>query len=99
MLLFTQTDLSLGKAEIPTGAYSMYVIPGKKTWTLVVNKNVTAGSPYDERQDLVRVPAEVGHLGQPVKRFQLAFGHVAPKQCNLRINYGRSGTWVEFMEK
>ena len=30
---FTETDLVLGDATIPTGGYTMYVIPGKK-WML-----------------------------------------------------------------
>jgi hypothetical protein len=48
MILYTQTKLTVGNAEIPEGAYSLYVIPERQNWTLVVNKNVTAGSKYDE---------------------------------------------------
>lgn len=99
LLLFTQTGTSLGTTEIPTGAYSMYVIPGKKEWTLVVSRNITAGSPYDQQQDVVRAPAQIGHLSDPVEHFKIAFAHVAPKQCNMRMNFGKTGSWVEFKEK
>ena len=36
----------------------MYLIPGEDEWTLVINKNVTAGSKYDEGDDLVRAPMQ-----------------------------------------
>ena len=98
MDLFTQVDLSAGNSEIPVGAYSVYVIPDKKSWTLIINKGVAAGSKYDEHQDLVRVPMQIGHLSTVVD-FKATFVHIAPKQCNLRIYYGKIGSWVEFNEK
>jgi hypothetical protein len=99
MFLFSQTSMTVGKAEIPAGAFSVYVIPDKKEWTLVINKNVTAGSEYDEKQDLARIPMQSGRLGTATKRFRVVFAHVGPKQCNMRIYYRRSGAWAEFHEK
>jgi hypothetical protein len=99
IFLFTETPLIVGTSEIPTGAFSMYLIPDKKKWTLVINKNVTAGSKYDEKQDLVRIPMQIGHVDTPAKRFQVLFVHVSPKQCNMRIYNGSTGAWVEFKEK
>ena len=99
MLLFTQSELSIGNSHIPVGAYSMYVIPQKEAWTLVLNKNVTEGSKYEEQQDLLRVEMQVGQLSKPNERFSVFFAHVAPKQCNMRMYYGKVGTWVEFKEK
>jgi Protein of unknown function (DUF2911) len=97
MLLFTQADLTVGSEQIPVGAYSLYLIPGKDHWTLVVNKNVNKGE-YDPQQDLLRVPMDVGQLSAP-EPFDLVFAHVAPKQCNIRIYEGKAGAWAEFHEK
>ena len=99
MFFFTQSDVSIGGSQLPVGAYSMYVIPDKHNWTLIINKNVTAGSKYDEAQDLVRESIEVGHLSQAVDHAKVAFGHIAPQQCNMRIYYGNTGAWTEFHEK
>jgi Protein of unknown function (DUF2911) len=99
MILFTQTRLTLGNSEIPEGAYSLYVIPEKETWTLVVNKNVTAGSKYDEKQDLARAPMEIGQIDSPAKQPQILFSHTGAKQCNMRLYYETTGAWVEFKEK
>jgi len=99
MVLYTQVPLTLNGATIPVGAFSMYVLPGKKDWTLIVNKNVTAGSAYDEKDDIARGPMELGEIGQPMKELQVSFAHMAPKQCNIRIYYGKVGAFGEIDEK
>jgi hypothetical protein len=77
----------------------MYVIPQKKSWTLVLNKNVSESSSYDEHQDLARIEMQIGQLSEPDQQFSVFFGHVAPKQCNMRIYVGKIGSWIEFREK
>ena len=98
MILFTQTAVNVGSSVIPEGAYSLYVIPEKQTWTLVVNRNVIPGSKYDEAQDLVRAAMQIGEI-DIVKQLKVVFAHVAPKQCNMRLYYEQTGAWVEFRER
>jgi len=99
MTLFTQVPLILNHVELPVGAYSVYVIPNKKEWTLVISKNVTNPKSYDDKQDLVRAPMELGAVDSPPKRLQASFAHVAPKQCSIRLYYEATGAFVEFNEK
>jgi len=99
MTLFTQVPLILNHVELAVGAYSMYVIPNKKDWTLIVSKNVTSPKTYDEKQDLVRAPMEMGAVSSPPKRLQASFAHVAPRQCSIRLYYESNGAFVEFNEK
>lgn len=97
MTLFTETALQLGSTQIPPGAFSMYIIPGKGNWILVLNKDVTPGHEYDAAQDLARTPMQTGRLAD-AQPFQLAFARMQPKQCSLRIYYGPLGSWAEFNE-
>jgi len=99
MVLYAQTALTLNGTPIPVGAYSMYVIPGRKDWTLIVNKNVTAGSPYDEKQDLARASMELGEIGEAAKQVQISFAHMGAKQCSMRLYFGKTGAFVAFSEK
>jgi hypothetical protein len=99
MTLFTQVPLVLNHVDIPVGAYSMYVIPNKREWTLIVSKNVTAPQNYDQNQDLVRAKMELGQVGSPPKQLQVSFAHVAPKQCSIRMYYEETGAFVDFNEK
>lgn len=43
--------------EIPAGKYAFFTIPGKKEWTIIINKNWEQhlASEYDETEDVVRV--------------------------------------------
>lgn len=99
MLLFTTSTFIFNNTAIPAGAFSLYVIPGNDHWTLVVNKNVTAGSKYDEHQDLARGPMEIGQVSGGVPKLDVAFAHMGPKLCNLRIYYGKVGAVGEFKEQ
>ena len=54
---------------------------------------------YDEKQDLVRIPMEIGQSESLVAEVQVAFAHIAPKQCNMRLYYEKIGAWAEFHEK
>jgi hypothetical protein len=99
MTLFTATPVTLGDSTIPPGAYTVYVIPNKKEWTLIVNKNVRAGAAYDEHQDVARSPMELGEVDIPPKELQVSFAHIAPKDCSIRLYYGKVGAFTDFKEK
>jgi hypothetical protein len=96
--LYVQTPLTLGASEIPLGAYTIYLTPDRKSWTITVNKNVTAGAAYNSAQDVAQAPMEIGEIPQPTKLLKLSFAHMAPKQCSLRVSYQKVGSFVDFME-
>ena len=98
MTLFTEAQLTLGTSLIPIGAYTLYPIPARGNWTLVVNKNVTAGSPYDEKQDIARAPMETAQVEQPSDALEVAFAHVGAR-CTLRIYIGKSASFADFTAK
>ncbi|HEY6767970.1 MAG TPA: DUF2911 domain-containing protein [Candidatus Sulfotelmatobacter sp.] len=98
MTLFTEAQLNLGSSLIPIGAYTVYPIPGRDHWTLAVNKNVSAGAAYDEKSDLARAPMETAQIPQSTDALEVAFAHVGLK-CTLRIYYGKSASFADFMAK
>ena len=97
--LYVQTPLTLGGTTIGLGAYSVYLIPGGKNWTLIVNKNVTAGAAYNSADDVARGSMDIGEIPQPVKTLQLSFGHMGPKKCSLQVYYQKVGAFTDFLEK
>ena len=97
MTLFTEAQLSLASSMIPVGAYSVYAIPGK-AWTLVVNKNVTAGTAYDPKQDIARAPMETAQVDEPSQALEVAFAHVGMR-CTLRIYMGKIAAFADFTAK
>jgi len=99
MTLFTGATLALNNSSIPAGAYSVYVIPNKKEWTLIVNKNVNATTAYDEKQDVARAAMELGEVNSPDKQLQVSFAHTGAKVCSIRLYYGKTGAFAEFTEQ
>jgi hypothetical protein len=99
MTVFTETDVRLGNAAIPTGAYTMYIVPGKKRWTLIVSKNTRVDAAYDEKQDLTRVVMQDASLPHPADRLDMYFAHMGPKQCEINAQWGLTRAWAEFTEK
>ena len=97
--LFLGVAVSLNNMPIPAGAYSVYVIPNRKDWTLIVNKNVTPGAAYDQAQDVARGPMELGEVESPPGQLQVSFAHVGSKTCSIRLYYGKIGAFAEFVEK
>ncbi|MFZ0762160.1 MAG: DUF2911 domain-containing protein [Candidatus Sulfotelmatobacter sp.] len=95
MTLFTEAPLSFGGTTIPLGAYTVYPFPAKDKWTLAVNKNVTPGTPYDEKQDVARAPMETDQVPDASDSLEVAFAHVGNK-CTLRIYFGKSASFAPF---
>lgn len=98
MTLFTEAQLNLGSSMIPIGAYTLYPIPAKDHWTLTVNRNVTPGATYDEKQDLARTAMETAQVSQASEALEVAFAHVGPR-CTLRIYFGKSASFADFTAK
>jgi len=98
MTLFTEAQLTLGNSSIPIGAYTVYPIPARDHWTLVVNKNVTPGAAYDEKQDIARTVMETDQVPQANDALEVAFAHVGAR-CTLRIYIGKTASFADFTAK
>ena len=98
MTLFTETQLSLGSSMIPIGAYTIYPIPTRGNWSIVVNRNVTAGSGYDEKQDVARAQMETAQVESATDQLEVAFAHVGAR-CSLRVYIGKTASFVDFTAK
>ncbi len=93
LLLFSEASLDIEGTRLPTGAYTLYIIPDKDNWVLVVNKNVTKPEKYDKQHDVVRVRMQAAEVPSPVPELQVAFGRMAPRECSLRLYYGSTGVF------
>ena len=99
MTLFTNTPVTVVGKEIPIGAYTIFVIPEEKKWTLIISKSTDTSGKYDEQQDLARIPMQFGKLDRAEPEFTAYFAHVAANQCNLRLDLQKARAWVVFQRK
>ncbi len=99
LTLFTNSPVTIAGSNIPVGAYTMYFVPEKKEWTLVVSKNTDLSAAYDRSKDLVRAPMEIGQLPAAEPTFSVYFAHTGPKECTMRVDISDTRAWVAFEQK
>ena len=97
--LFSQTELQAGSATLPPKAYRVFLIPGKDSWTFVINDDVAKGASHSNGHDVAKLTMDTGKLPSPEKQFQMALGHTGPKQCSVRVYYGATGAFATLQEK
>jgi hypothetical protein len=73
ILVFAK-DATFGGKPIKAGKYSMFAVPGKDTWTVILNSNTTMwGTDHDQHadQDVVKVDVPVMNLSTPVDQLTM----------------------------
>lgn len=69
----TDHDLTIGTVRVPRGTYTLWTIPARDGWTLIVNRATGQwGTDYDKSRDLARIPMKVATLSAPVEQFTIA---------------------------
>ncbi len=99
MTLFANTPIQIGDRTLPIGAYTIFLIPNAKQWTLIASKSTQTTGAYDDQQDLVRVQMESGELPSPEPEFRVSFAHIAPDQCSIRVDMDKFGHFAVFQGK
>ncbi len=66
--LSTEVDITIGNAFIPRGVYTLFSLPTRTGWKLVVSKEVNQwGTDYDESKDFARIDLRQRTLAEPVE--------------------------------
>ena len=98
-VLRTSRDLEIGGAAVPAGAYTLWTIPQRDGWTLIVNKETGQwGTEYKESEDLVRIPIRVRSVSPAVEQFTIA---IDPSDSGgtLRMAWDDTEAYVPFTVK
>lgn len=68
-------DVKIGSKKVPKGRYTLYAIPEKDHWTMIVNKETdTWGAfKYDPKKDVARTDIPVENITTPVDIFSINF--------------------------
>jgi hypothetical protein len=71
----TTADITVGGTAVPAGAYTLFAIPDKDKWTLVISKKTGEwGTDYPgPSNDLARIDMKVSALPSPVENYTMSF--------------------------
>ncbi len=89
--LTTDVAMVLGGSTLPKGAYSLYSLPTKTGWTLIVNANTGQwGTEYVEDKDVARIPLKARALKEPLESFSIVLqpDDRSPARGVLRLSWG-----------
>ena len=84
----TTTDLMIGGTHVAAGNYTIFTIPNKDKWTLIISKKTGEwGIPYPGADsDLARVDMKASAVPSAVENFTIAFDKTA-SGCTLRMDW------------
>lgn len=79
----------IGDKKVAAGTYSLYTIPGKDEWTIIINKKLSWGTQYDEAQDLVRIKTTAVNNSAPMMEwFMIYFDNLSNEKAHLNLHWG-----------
>jgi hypothetical protein len=94
----TNANLLVGGKPVPPGSYTIFTVPGRDSWKLIVNKKTGEwGIPYKyEGDELARIDMKVSKLPAPVEDFTIAYNKEA-NGCTLKIDWETTRASVEIV--
>ena len=89
--LITPLDLTIGGVAVPKGEYTLYTLPSRTGWKLLINrKTKLQGNVYDASLDLARVDLRLRTRAEPLESLGIWLipAPDAPARGELRIVWG-----------
>lgn len=73
--IYFDKNVTIGNKKVKKGRYSLFAIPSKDKWTIIVNKQTDrwGAFTYDQSKDVVRVEVPIGKLDKPLEVFSMTF--------------------------
>ncbi len=90
--------ITIGGQELPAGTYSLYSIPGATEWTLIINKKLSWGTQYDEKEDVMRFAAKAAKTAETTETFTINIADIADndKDAALELRWGNVSVKAPF---
>ena len=97
-LFITQKPLLIGDTAVPTGAYTLFLLPSDDgSAKLIINKDLGGwGLSYAEKDDLARVDLKKAALDAPVNQFTIAIAKAPGGGGLLKLSWENTEYSVPF---
>lgn len=76
--------------EIPAGKYSLFTIPSKNEWTVIINKDISGSSVRDASKDLVSFKVKPQALPMHVETFTISFNEFTNTGAFLDLSWEKT---------
>ncbi|MCH7408889.1 DUF2911 domain-containing protein [Belliella sp. DSM 111904] len=94
-------DMVINEVEIPAGMYAFFTIPGRETWTLILNKNYDQhlADSYEESEDVVRIEVPAQSLDQEVQRLTYEVESISDTEGAISLSWDQVKVSMPFSIK
>ena len=91
-------DVMLAGKSVKAGTYSLFTIPNETEWAIILNSDVDywGAYKYNAEHDVLRVPAKVGTLNEPLESFSIQFEPIGEKSGIMRLGWHKTFAEVPF---
>jgi hypothetical protein len=79
-------DVEIEGTPIEAGTYSLYTLPGKNEWSIIINDKLSWGTQYDKSEDVARVRVKP-EKGQHVEQFIIYFENVTDSSADVVLHW------------
>jgi hypothetical protein len=95
--LRTNFDMTLGGVPVTRGRYTLWTIPSKDHWTVIINKQTGQwGTRYDDKQDLARFSVTPEVLPSTVDTFTMTLRPAGATSGVLALRWEKTGISIPF---
>lgn len=85
-------DITLGGKTLKAGTYSLFTIPNKNEWTVIINSDLDywGAYSYKKENDVLRVNVPVGSTKDTVEAFSIRLEDLGSKSAVLRLAWDKT---------
>jgi hypothetical protein len=88
--LTVSRDFTFGGTAVPAGSYSLFMVPGKASWTVLLNKNLTVSQEdHDAKDDVAHITVKPVALPMLRERLRYTFDDTQDDRTLLDLEWER----------
>lgn len=91
-ILTITEPLTVGGKQLPAGPYSLFTIPNRGEWTIILNKHVGGHGldGYDEKNDVMRFTVKADSSARSYESFTIEVQDLVRNQANLYLSWANT---------
>jgi len=85
-------DVVIGGSTVKAGSYSLYTIPGKQEWVVIINKNTGnwGANGYDTKDDVARLTIRPETLSSVIETFTVTISSITFSTCTIDLAWEKT---------
>ncbi len=83
----TEKELTIGGKLVPAGTYTLYSLPKKDGFELIISKKAPGSAQYDQSLDLVRIPMTMEKSRETIDPFMMEFESNANNSALMKLGW------------